>query len=344
MDGDEEFENATVPNDSERRKSPEDRGKNLNTEKCEKEQGDRNFQNKSDECQQDPQEFKTESESLRKMKEEMEKMRLEDHRKEEIAAAIYKRDFKRERAKIEEETIARGYMFNPDIRDIKGAIAEIMNEERTFMLQRQIDALDKEEKQMQAEIDKKYGLLFSKEGRQNLTDLADKFFSLPGNAGLPEHITRSLTSEEIADLKVVFDMFDVKGKGYINATDLKKALAMLGFRASKAVLGNMISEVAGENKVRVTFTNFLDFVVKSQGDGPDPYGEIKQAFELLDTKGTGFLTLEDLREASSECSLNFSNTALREMIQEADKHGEGKISLQDFTDIMLQTSRFKFAA
>jgi hypothetical protein len=26
----------------------------------------------------------------------------------------------------------------------------------------------------------------------------------------------------------------------------------------------------------VTFVNFLDFVVKSQGDGPDPYGEIKQ--------------------------------------------------------------------
>ena len=26
----------------------------------------------------------------------------------------------------------------------------------------------------------------------------------------------------------------------------------------------------------MTFENFLDFVVKSQGDGPDPYGEIKQ--------------------------------------------------------------------
>lgn len=34
--------------------------------------------------------------------------------------------------------------------------------------------------------------------------------------------------------------------------------------------------MAGVKKVKVTFKNFLDFVVKSQGDGPDPYGEIKQ--------------------------------------------------------------------
>lgn len=38
----------------------------------------------------------------------------------------------------------------------------------------------------------------------------------------------------------------------------------------------VLGEVAGDQKVKVTFKNFLDFVVKSQGDGPDPYGEIKQ--------------------------------------------------------------------
>ena len=155
-----------------------------------------------------------ESESLKKMRAELEKMRREDDRQEEIAAAKYKEDFRKERNKIEEEVKAQGYMFNPDIRDIKGAIADIMKEERVCMLQRQLDALDREEKEMQREIDEKYGLLFSPDSRQDLTALADKFFSLPGNAGLPEHITRSLTSEEIADLKIVFDMFDVKGRGY----------------------------------------------------------------------------------------------------------------------------------
>ena len=155
-----------------------------------------------------------ESESLKKMRAELEKMRREDDRQEEIAAAKYKEDFRKERNKIEEEVKAQGYMFNPDIRDIKGAIADIMKEERVCMLQRQLDSLDREEKEMQREIDEKYGLLFSPDSRQDLTALADKFFSLPGNAGLPEHITRSLTSEEIADLKIVFDMFDVKGRGY----------------------------------------------------------------------------------------------------------------------------------
>lgn len=74
------------------------------------------------------------------------------------------------------------------------------------------------------------------------------------------------------------------------------------------------------------------------------YAPMSQAFDLLDTNGNGFLTLEDLRDASMECSLNFSNNTLREMLQEADKHGDGKINLADFTDIMLLTSKFKYAS
>lgn len=314
-----------------------------NDTKEEKQQKDDPEQDNTSPPQRAP-EHVEESESLKKMRAELERMRVEDKNREEIAAAKYKEDFRHERNKLEEGRIAQGYMFNPDIRDIKSAIADIMKEERVCMLQRQIDALDKEEKQVQEEIDRKYGQLFSTDRKHDLTALANNFFSLPGNAGLPEHITRALTSEEIADLKIVFDLFDVKGRGYVSSNDLKKALAMLGFKASKAVLGNMISEVAGEKKVKVTFKNFLDFVVKSQGDGPDPYGEIKQAFDLLDTNGNGFLTLEDLRDASMECSLNFSNNTLREMLQEADKHGDGKINLADFTDIMLLTSKFKYAS
>lgn len=176
---------------------------------------DGNLKQDKNDPHQTSQESKTESESVKKMKDELQKMQQEDQRQKEIATAKYKRDFKRERSKIEKEVIAKGYMFNPDIRDIKGAIADIMKEERVFMLQRQIDALDKDEQQIQKAIDKKYGMLFSKDRRQDLTALADKFFSLPGNTGLPEHITRSLTSEEIADLKIVFDMFDVKGRGYV---------------------------------------------------------------------------------------------------------------------------------
>lgn len=186
------------------------------TVKEEKQQEDDPEQDNTSPPQQAPEPVE-ESESLKKMRAELERMRVEDKNREEIAAAKYKEDFRHERNKLEEGRIAQGYMFNPDIRDIKSAIADIMKEERVCMLQRQIDALDKEEKQVQEEIDRKYGQLFSIDRKHDLTALANNFFSLPGNAGLPEHITRALTSEEIADLKIVFDLFDVKGRGYSNA-------------------------------------------------------------------------------------------------------------------------------
>ena len=69
-----------------------------------------------------------------------------------------------------------------------------------------------------------------------------------------------------------------------------------------------------------------------------------KAFDTLDVKNHGYLTLEDLHSASEECKLKFSNRVLRDMIQEADKSGDGKITFNEFTAIMLQTASFKMAS
>lgn len=45
---------------------------------------------------------------------------------------------------------------------------------------------------------------------------------------------------------------------YVSSNDLKKALAMLGFKASKAVLGNMISRYTSMN-IFLVLQNFIYF-------------------------------------------------------------------------------------
>lgn len=62
----------------------------------------------------------------------------------------------------------------------------------------------------------------------------------------------------------------------------------------------------------------------------------------MDVNDQGFLTIEDLRGAMDESKMKISNRMLKEMLQDADKTGDGKISLEEFTAIMLQTSTFKF--
>merc|ERR1712150_51701 len=129
------------------------------------------------------------------------------------------------------------------------------------------------------------------------------------------------TTQEINDFKLVFDMFDRRGKGYITAHDLERVAGLLGYTSKKKVFKDMIKSTSVDKRGRVSFLNFLDLVLRLQGDGPDPYEDIQRAFRHLDRGAKGHVTMSDLRLASDELSLALSNSAMREMISEADRTG-----------------------
>ena len=74
--------------------------------------------------------------------------------------------------------------------------------------------LRRETKALQQQIDEKYGLKQKKQGH-DLLALADDFYhgKVKDKDGLPEQVRRELTRAEIEDLRMVFEMFDIKGRG-----------------------------------------------------------------------------------------------------------------------------------
>lgn len=126
-------------------------------------------------------------------------------------------------------------MFNFDIWDIKSVIVDIMKEECVCMLQRQIDVLDKEEKQVQEEIDWKYGQFFFIDRKYDFIVFVNNFFFLFGNVGFLEYIMCVLMLEEIVDLKIVFDLFDVKGRGYLNVFQINILCIVMFFEIRRVI-------------------------------------------------------------------------------------------------------------
>jgi Ca2+-binding EF-hand superfamily protein len=63
----------------------------------------------------------------------------------------------------------------------------------------------------------------------------------------------------------------------------------------------------------------------------------------LDEEQKGYITADDIRKAADGQKIPLSNRAIREMMQEADMKGDGKISANEFVRIMLQTSIFRTA-
>lgn len=52
-----------------------------------------------------------------------------------------------------------------------------------------------------------------------------------------------LTTQEIRDLKVVFDVFDVDNSNTIDLKELRRAMKILGFRVSNAEVKQMMADV-----------------------------------------------------------------------------------------------------
>jgi len=49
-------------------------------------------------------------------------------------------------------------------------------------------------------------------------------------------ISHPLSEQEVKDLKIVFDVFDVDSNGYIDRDELKRAMRCLGFKVSSRTI------------------------------------------------------------------------------------------------------------
>ncbi|KAK7108756.1 uncharacterized protein [Littorina saxatilis] len=281
------------------------------------------------------------SSSRKRMERELERMRKADENERLRYKARRRKEVKKAVAAMYERKTQDGVTMTPDVEESRTAIRKIMVEEERMALEKDQKKLRQETKAIQDAIDDKYGLKDKKQGH-DLLALAEDFYHNKNREkdGLPAEVRRALTNEEIEDLKMVFDMFDLKGRGYITANDVKRAASMLGFKAKQKVFNEMIGEVTGEKNARVTFAHFLQFVVRGQGEGDDPLEDIMRCFRMLDREQKGYLTIEDLRSVSDEQKLPLSNRAIREMIQEADVSGDARVTSDEFIHIMLQTSMF----
>ena len=66
----------------------------------------------------------------------------------------------------------------------------------------------------------------------------------------------------------------------------------------------------------------------------------KQAFRLFDDDETGFITLKNLRRVAKEIGENMTDEELQEMIEEADRDGDGQVSEEEFLRMMKKTSLY----
>mmetsp|Transcript_124075 Transcript_124075/g.185454 ORF Transcript_124075/g.185454 Transcript_124075/m.185454 type:complete len:81 (+) Transcript_124075:360-602(+) len=72
----------------------------------------------------------------------------------------------------------------------------------------------------------------------------------------------------------------------------------------------------------------------------DPREEILKAFRLFDDDNSGRITLKNLKRVARELGETMTEEELAEMIEEADRDGDGEINEEEFIRIMKKTNLF----
>ncbi|KAF7408028.1 caltractin [Vespula maculifrons] len=149
-----------------------------------------------------------------------------------------------------------------------------------------------------------------------------------------------LTEDQKADIKEAFDLFDPDGTGKIATKELKIAMRALGFEPKKEELKKLVADFDPDCLGKLSFEEFLNIMSVKMLE-KDPKEEILRAFRLFDDDETGKISFKNLKRVARELGENLTDEELQEMIDEADKDGDGEISQEEFMRIMRKTCLYK---
>lgn len=148
-----------------------------------------------------------------------------------------------------------------------------------------------------------------------------------------------LSEEQKADIKEAFDLFDKEGTGKIETKELKVAIRALGFEPKKEEINKMLSEIDKEESGMISYEEFLMLMTQKMTE-KDSKEEIMKAFRLFDDDETGKISFKNLKRVAKELGENLTDEELQNMIDEADRDGDGEINQDEFLRIMKKTSLY----
>ncbi|OQR92542.1 caltractin [Achlya hypogyna] len=147
----------------------------------------------------------------------------------------------------------------------------------------------------------------------------------------------ALDDEQMEEIKEAFSLFDTDGSGSIDARELKAAMRALGFQVKKAEVRKMIADIDKDENGTIEFENFVEMMT-SRMNSRDTREEVLKIFRLFDDDNTGKISFKNLKRVCSELGENLTDEEMQEMIEEADRDGDGLINEDEFFRVMKKRS------
>jgi len=142
-----------------------------------------------------------------------------------------------------------------------------------------------------------------------------------------------LSAQQVAECREAFDLFDTDGSGSIDIKELKVAMRALGFEVKKDEIKKMVDDLDRDGDGSVDFDEFMAMMTGKMGD-KDQREQLLEGFALYDEDETGKISFANLQRVAKELGEGMCDEELQEMIDEADRDGDGEINEEEFLSMM----------
>merc|ERR1712168_610 len=142
-----------------------------------------------------------------------------------------------------------------------------------------------------------------------------------------------LTEDETSMLETIFNEMDTEKDGILRPKQLADALKRVGVQTDEETLRRQLMMGEGENEGidQSDFIQLMAIHMKRMLTAND----VKLAFSSFDLNNDGYIDKEELAHAMSHIGFHMEPEEIDEMIRDADKDGDGKISFAEFREKMV---------
>ena len=112
-----------------------------------------------------------------------------------------------------------------------------------------------------------------------------------------------------------------------------------GFEVKNEELKKMVTDIDNDGNGTIEFTEFLMMMTAKMGE-KDTREDIEKVFKLFDDDNTNKISFRNLARVAEELGENIDDEELQDMINQADRDGDGEINIDEFYRIMKKKGNF----
>ncbi|KAI7748947.1 hypothetical protein M8C21_004900 [Ambrosia artemisiifolia] len=145
-------------------------------------------------------------------------------------------------------------------------------------------------------------------------------------------IAEHLSAEEVEGIKQGFDLMDTSKQGKINIVELKAGLQKLGQQIPDADLQILMDAGDVDKDGYLNYGEYVAISVHLRKMDSDDH--LKDAFAFFDRNKSGYIEIDELREALSDELEPNNEEVIAVIIRDVDTDKDGRISFEEFTAMM----------